>query len=176
MRAAGQPAKDWKRDYVGARLMRARALFGLKDPPGVLADLDLAMKQEADPGQRQVIQAMRARALIENGEHAKGVAQLEALVAAPGIPVDAVYALAFFYAKAVTAAREDMSLKPEEREKIATRYGDRAMELLKRARMMNYFADPGNVGRFGDEKMFDGMRGRGDFKSFAEEVGKKPGG
>jgi hypothetical protein len=74
------------------------------------------------------------------------------------------------YALCSAAAAHDARLPAAEREKLADQYGRRAVELLRRAQAAGYFRDAGQLARTKQNKAFDAIRDRDDFKRLVAQL------
>ena len=93
-------------------------------------------------------------------EHAQATAEVETLLSEGlGQPMN-LHTFAQVHAICAAAAAKDAQLPPSEREKLADRYGGRAVELLRKAQDTGYFRDPGRLARLKDSDDFDSVRSR----------------
>jgi hypothetical protein len=84
-----------------------------------------------------------------------------------------LYEFGYAYARCSAAAVSDARLPAAERETLAERYGRRSVELLRRAQAAGYFRDPARLARLNENKDFDPVRGREDFKGLVAELKAK---
>jgi tetratricopeptide (TPR) repeat protein/tRNA A-37 threonylcarbamoyl transferase component Bud32 len=116
----------------------------------------------------------RPFALVFLGEHARAAAEVEALLAEGHDNGRNLLLFAKVHSLCSAAAGEDSSRPLPEREKLAGRYGTRAVELLRKARDAGHFRDPGEVGHLQESKDLAPIRSRPDFQRLLEELEKKP--
>ncbi len=168
-----EPQAELSRElYLDASLGRAACLTELGDPKGALPIFErIAQMTGPDP----LVQSGRALALARSGDHARGSAAAEAVLANPQLPAATVYTMARALARAAGAARDDKSLQPAERDRLAQRYGDRSLVVLRRALAGRLFADVIYIDRLSKDRDLDALRTRDDFKAFVAEAARARG-
>jgi tetratricopeptide (TPR) repeat protein len=153
-------------------LGRARALqeLGRREE----ADKDWRRAIEYSEGQPRIeMRLYRPNPLARLGEHAQAAKEMETLLAEGHVQALNLHTFSWVYALCSAAAVNDARLPLAEREKLAERYGGRAVELLCKAQAAGYFQDPGRLARMKDEKDFDPIRSRPDFQKLLVELEKK---
>jgi eukaryotic-like serine/threonine-protein kinase len=80
-----------------------------------------------------------------------------------------LYSAACVYAVSSRTVRQDTSVKPAEREKLASRYADQAMALLLRAQAAKYFLG-GGLSDLKRDRDMDPLRARADFQKLLAEA------
>jgi tetratricopeptide (TPR) repeat protein len=152
-----------------ASLGQARSLF------------DLGRRKEADRDWRRAIELSEGQPLINMrlyrpnplarlGEHLQAAKEMETLLAEGHTQALNLHTFAWVYAICSAAAANDARLPAAEREKLADQYGRRAVELLRRAQAAGYFRDAGRLARTKQNKDFDPIRDRDDFKRLVAEL------
>jgi serine/threonine protein kinase len=170
-----------KRDarFVDARVglfdahhSRANALYQLERDAE--AAKDWRRMVEVSEGQSHITMRLyRPFALARLAEHAQATAEVETLLAEGHAEPMNLHTYAQVHAICAAAAAKDAQLPPSEREKLADRYGGRAVELLRKAQATGYFQDPGRLARLKDSDDFDSVRPRPDFKALFAELEKQ---
>ena len=81
----------------------------------------------------------RAHNLAKWGQHVRAMELLEGELDSPELPGGSCYNAACVLSRASAAAAADTEMGDEERMKLAQEYADRAIELLQRAKELEYF-------------------------------------
>jgi tetratricopeptide (TPR) repeat protein len=150
-------------------LGRARALLDLGRREE--ADKDWRRAIELSEGQpRMEMQLDRPHPLARLGEHVQAAKEMETLLAEGHTQALNLHTFSWVYALCSAAAANDSRLPTAEREKLAERYGRRAVELLREAQAVGYFQDPGRLADMKDNKDFDPIRSRPDFQKLRAEL------
>jgi serine/threonine protein kinase len=118
-------------------------------------------------------QLYRPSALALVGEHARAATEMETLLAEGKVQPVNVYNFGQYYALSSAAAAADARLPADERKRLADHYSRRAVELLRQAQGAGYFRDPARLARMKDNKDFDPLREREDFKKLLAELETK---
>jgi hypothetical protein len=118
-----------------------------------------------------------AAALAELGDHAQGIAEIELAIAkqASG-PI--LYNGACAYCHCSAAVDRDIKLSAAERDKLAAKYLDRAIELLHEAEKKAFFKQAIGVSDLQTDHDLDPLRHREEFKQLlgrVQEVGGEGG-
>jgi tetratricopeptide (TPR) repeat protein len=147
-----------------AHLGRATALDRLARHVDAVKDWDRALALCAEPTVKQYLGCARLRSLARAGEHARAVADANALAAGKGVTGGNLYDLAGVCALAAAAVKEDARLQD--------RYAARAVELLRQAVARGYQ----DVERLNKDRDLDALRQREDFRRLLAELeaGKPP--
>jgi tetratricopeptide (TPR) repeat protein len=119
---------------------------------------------------------MRLRmALVEarSGNHAAAVSTARAVVPDKEPEGDTRIALACVWGLARGAARQDMKLSPDERDKVGARLEAEALAQLEAAHAAGYFKERPRVECLVEEGDLDSLRQGPGFKQFLAKVGKK---
>src|SRR5262249_36489885 len=126
---------------------------------------------ELSAGQADInLRLYRPPLLADLGEHVQAATEMEALLAEGKVQPVNLYVFAYTYARCSAAAAKDTPLPPAEQEKLADRYGGRVVELLRQAQTAGYFRDPDRLARMKEQKDFDAVRGREDFKTLLTDL------
>lgn len=136
---------------VDAYHLRAQALDRLGRHTEALKDRDQALARNTSPVSVRFYRSYRALTLVRAGEHAKAIAELNALAEAKDTTGNNLYALASFIALATVAAEDEVKLQDQ--------YANRAVAMLRRAVAMGYK----NVARMKIDPNLDSLRKREDF-------------
>ena len=112
--------------------------------------------------------------LARLGEHVQATTEVETLLAEGHVQTMNLFTFSYVYALCSAAAANDDRLPPAEREKLADKYGGRAVELLRKAQAAGYFAGPGRLARMKESKDLDPIRSRPDFQRLLMELNKSP--
>jgi hypothetical protein len=132
---------------------------------------------DKNPG-RPYFHSQLALTLADAKDHARAVAEANAVAQFPSLTAYTLYNLARVYAQAGAAASHDAKLAEPERDKLAGQYAARAVELLKKAEAAGYFQHPDHWADLKKNKDLDPLRGREDFQKLQGRVegkGKGPG-
>src|SRR5207237_10837077 len=111
--------------------------------------------------------------LVFLGEHARAAAEVEAFVSEGRAQGPDLSLFAKVYSLGSAAAAKDTRLPPAERERLADRYGGRAVELLRMARDAGCFQDPARLTALKENKDLDAISARPDFKDLLGDLEKK---
>jgi serine/threonine protein kinase len=129
---------------------------------------------ELSAGQADITMRLyRPSPLAHVGEHVQAAAEMETLLTEGKVQPVNLYDFGYAYARCAAAAAKDARLPPAEREQLADRYGRRSVELLRQAQARGYFRDPARLARMNENKDFDPVRGREDFKGLVAELEAK---
>jgi WD40 repeat protein/serine/threonine protein kinase len=157
---------------VEGHVNRAMALSDLRDYKAALPDWDGAISLVQPPMQTEYRYG-RAVTLVRLGEHARATAEADA-VASLGRPEPLrLFGLARIHGRAAKVVRDDAQLPPQQRERLAEKYANRAMDLLTRANGGGAFREPVLQQRLGVDKDLDALRERDDFKALVGAVIRK---
>src|SRR5262249_53214413 len=136
-----------------AHWARAQALDKLGRHADAVQDWDRALSLNAVPAGEPGIRSSRAVSLARAGDHARAVAEADALAAAKGATGSALYDLACACALAAAAVQDDA--------KLQDRYAARAVELLRQA-VAKGFKDAAHMNK---DRDLHALRDRAGFKS-----------
>jgi serine/threonine-protein kinase len=125
--------------------------------------LTLAPEQDKVP-----IQVGRAVALAGLGRSAEAVAGAEAAARTPAPQGETLYSMARVYGLAGAATGQDVKVPPAERTQRSQEYGQRAVELLAKAKAAGFFKEGNNLSRLAHDEAFAQLRHREDFRSLAK--------
>jgi serine/threonine protein kinase len=129
---------------------------------------------ELSAGQPHInMRLYRPSPLAHLGEHIQATAEIETLLAEGHAQPLNLYIFSYVYARCSATAATDARLPPAEREKLADKYGSRAVELLREAQAAGYFRSPGRLARMKENEDFDPIRSRPDFQRLLVELEKK---
>jgi tetratricopeptide (TPR) repeat protein len=148
-----------------------------------LAYLRLGRREEADKDWRRIVELStgqfhinmrlyRPFPLARLGDHVQATAEIKALLAEGHSQGLNLYNFACVHSLCSAAAANDARLPPGEREKLADRYGRRAVELLRQAAAAGYFREPDRLARLKEVDDLDAVRTRPDFASLLDELEK----
>ncbi|MFO0881114.1 MAG: serine/threonine-protein kinase [Gemmataceae bacterium] len=154
---------------------RGDALVKLRKGAEALADLDLALKL-AVPGERDhdLIRRSRAFALALAGKHSQAAAEVDALARNAGDNRgELLYDLACVAALAAKAAAVDPALDATQRTRQTNDLAGRAVDLLTRAQLARFFQDPDHVAQLRQDRDFDFLRNREEFRKFLQQFDPK---
>jgi tetratricopeptide (TPR) repeat protein len=112
-------------------------------------------------------------ALGQLGQHTEAASLVEAAVVTTGLG-GALYNGACAYAYCSTTVGRDTKLLAAERDRLAVKYCDRAMELLKEAEKSGIFKSAQAVSAFQTDHDLDPLRQREDFKQLLAHVRGQP--
>lgn len=143
-----------------AYLGRAASLSGLKQYTEAIAAWDRAITLDAGQD-RDGLRFQRALTLARAGQHARAVAEAEALATVKNLSGAMLYDLARIWALAATAARQDGEL--------AQRYAGRSLELLNRARDIGLFGDQESLDQIKKDPDLESLRHRADFQKLVSD-------
>ena len=110
----------------------------------------------------------RLSALARKGDHARVVAEAEALAA--GAAGGDLYDLACVYSLASAAVRKDRGLSSEEQKERAEQYAARAVELLKQAHAEGFLQGPLNWQNMVGDADLEAIRKHPAYKEFVEKA------
>jgi hypothetical protein len=111
----------------------------------------------------------RAIVLAQSGDHAKAVAETEAVLG-KNVEGGLLYDAACAFSLASSAAAHDTQLGDLERTKLAEKHAARAVEVLRRAQQAGFFKQPGEVQHMRNDTDLDALRTRDDYKKFQSDV------
>jgi serine/threonine-protein kinase len=155
-----------KRALSDALKERAEALTRLGRYKDALPDWERAVSLAA-AANRPWFQISQARTLALSGDHAAASARVAELAPKASRSGEACFLLAGVCSLASAAAAAD-GAPP-----AAERHAARAVELLRSARAVNFFAAPGNVARLADSPDFAAVRGRPEVVALLKELRPK---
>jgi hypothetical protein len=104
------------------------------------------------------------------GEHGPGMEFVRKLAGDKGLPRALLVTLARIAACSSAAAAKDAKLTADERQKLAERYADRAVELLTQAQAAGHFADAADREGLKAEADFAALREHAGFREFLRKV------
>jgi eukaryotic-like serine/threonine-protein kinase len=129
---------------------------------------------EVSEGQPHIsMRLYRPLVLVFLGEHSRATAEVEALVSEGRAKGPDLNMFAEVYSLGSVAAAKDSGVPLAEREKLADRYGGRAVELLRMARAAGYFRTSAQLANLRDNKDLEPISARPDFKELLGELEKK---
>lgn len=134
---------------------------------------------EISEGQPHIsMRLYRPFVLVHLAEHARAAAEVEALLAEGHGHGRNLFLFACAHSLCSAVAAADARLPLPAREKLADKYGGRAVELLRKARAVGYFQDPGHLTRLKESKHLKRVSSRSDFQGLLAELEalKDPGG
>jgi serine/threonine-protein kinase len=152
-----------------ARGVRAQTYETLGRLADAVKDWDRVVEVDDQPN-KWTRRALRAVVLARAGEHARAVAEVEALAKDAQVTNEGVYELARACALAIGAARKsgkDNSVAPNP---LAERYGAQAVGLLKKLHEQGYFQSADNARALAGEKDLSALRDRSDFQRLLKQV------
>jgi serine/threonine protein kinase len=123
---------------------------------------------------RDFPRSQRAVALARRGEHAKAVAEAEALARGDGVSGETLFGVARAHAVAATAARKDAKLAAERRMELSDRYDRQAVEMLRRAKQAGWFDMASRREAVVSDGDFIQLAARADFKALLAELQDSP--
>ncbi len=152
---------------------RAKALADLGRYEEAVRDCEQSLL--LDNGKdRAAIRATRAVLLARTKDHRQAAAEVEELARDDSLASGSRYDLACALSLAAAAVSEDARLAAAERQRLAERYGDRAVELLRQVHAPGASKDPIFLSKLQKDKDLTPIRNRADFqKLFAEPERKK---
>jgi eukaryotic-like serine/threonine-protein kinase len=154
-------AREFARNaFVG----RARALTELKRYAEALQDWDRAIELD-DSEEKTASRVERAVTLIRSGDHARAVAEANALAAEKAVTGDTLYDAACVLSIGSSVVKQDAKLQQQ--------YAVRAVELLTLAKGQGYFKDAQNVEHMNKDSDIDPLRQREDYKKLLAELEAK---
>jgi tRNA A-37 threonylcarbamoyl transferase component Bud32 len=159
---------------VLAQFVSLRAIYRYREGRHDLAlkDWDRRSQLTAEP-LLPLFRVYRAVSLAHRGDHARAVAEVEAMASTPGLPGEALYNLAGTLAVSLAVARQDHRLSPGERDTLTERYAKDAVTWLRKSHATGYFQPPGVIDQFKNDAAFAPLRDREDFKGFLAELERK---
>jgi tetratricopeptide (TPR) repeat protein len=131
---------------------------------------DLDAKAQAQQELRK--QYDRAKQLVTKGDHTAAVDAAKGVAESKQASYTMIYNAACIYAQACTAARKDATLSFADQDKLASQYGDRALELLRQAVERGY-KSKANVAHMRVDTDLDSLRNREDFQKLMQELEAK---
>jgi serine/threonine-protein kinase len=168
-----EPRHTFAREYLrNAHWKRAKLLARRGRPAQAVAEWDRAITLDDGP-LRSHFRLSRAHSLAAAGDHARAAAEADELARALSLTGDGLYHLACVYALAAAAVRRDRGLSAANQDKLARRYGDRAVALLHRAHKAGYFGKPGTIDHAGKDIDLDALRSRADFQKLLRDLRAK---
>jgi tetratricopeptide (TPR) repeat protein len=144
---------------------RGAALHKLGRYADAVKAWDRALALSPDPAREVDLRFSRAASLARAGEHAKAVAELNALAAAKDLESGTLYHLACDSA-VVSAAVKDANIPGADATRLAETYSARAVELLRRA-VAKGFKDAALLKK---EEDLDALRAREDFNRLVADL------
>jgi serine/threonine protein kinase/tetratricopeptide (TPR) repeat protein len=142
---------------------RALALGTLGRHADAVKDWERVVGLNADTKMQAFFRYQRARSLARAGEHARAVAEVNALVKAEDLPGGSLYKLAGVCALASAAA------KGADAPRLAEQYAARAVELLRQAAARGYKDAAGMK----NDRDLDALRDRADWQKLLAELEAK---
>ncbi|HLJ93094.1 MAG TPA: serine/threonine-protein kinase [Gemmataceae bacterium] len=145
------------------------------------AEQELRLAEEVDQGQSlglisffggSDIRQHRACVFALERDHTRATAEAEDLLKAKILKANQLYNLAFVFALAAEAGREDTKLSQSERVRVGDRCAARAVELLRKAHAAGYFRNPAAVAQLHTAKQLMVLRSRPDFQQLVKELEK----
>jgi hypothetical protein len=112
------------------------------------------------------IRLRRAYVLVQAGEAAKGLPEVEKLITSPSLPGDLLYDAACAFALA--AGVKDQSA-------VAERHAAKALHLLQRAQTTGFFRPPQQLAWLKQDPDLDALRARADFREWLAQLERKTG-
>jgi tetratricopeptide (TPR) repeat protein len=144
---------------------RAAALHGLGRYADAVKDWDRALALGPDRARERDLRFSRAVSLGQAGEHAKAVAEANALAAAADVDSGTLYNLACVVA-VVSAAVKNANTPGADASRLAETYSARAIELLQLAVAKGYK----DAALMKKDKDLDAVRDREDFKRLVAKL------
>jgi eukaryotic-like serine/threonine-protein kinase len=141
---------------------RAEALLEMKRSQEAIKDWDRAISF-ADDAAAGPLRMERASALVRSGDAAKGLAEVDAIVAVAEVSPEVLYDAACVYA--VAANTKIAPLKAES-------HAARALALLRRAQAAGYFRYLQRIAWAHKDPDLNALRSRADFKEWLRKLGK----
>src|SRR5262249_26359488 len=123
-----------------------------------------------EQSQRNHYRLNRLNTLARSGEHVLATREAETLLGALGVTGDGQFEVSGIYASASAVARQDPRLTQSERDRLAEQYALRALALLQDAEKQGWFKQSANVKRLTQDRTFDGLRQRDDFKALLKRL------
>jgi tetratricopeptide (TPR) repeat protein len=152
-----------------AHMGRAITLLKLKRQADAAKDWKRTLELSA--GQPHItLRLYRPSPLAHLGEHAQATAEMETLLAEGQVQPLNLYTFAYIYARCSAGVAKDARLPPVERQKLADKYGSRAVELLRKAQAASYFKNPDRLARMKTNDDLDAIRARSDFQKLLVEL------
>jgi tetratricopeptide (TPR) repeat protein len=148
---------------------RAQVLVKVGRHAEAILDWDRAI-QLAVGKERDEFHLARAVAQARTGDHRQASAEANELAGkAPGSG-NVLYQAACVYALSSVAVPKDAELRQIERDKLAARYGSRAVALLTQAEKAGYFKAPAEFDQLRKDTDLDPLRSRPDFQKLLREM------
>ncbi len=159
------------RSYLRNTLIgRASAKTELRLYAEAVQDWDRVLREEKGRD-RNRFRLWRALLLARAGDHSRAVAEADELSTIKPHPAPVLHDLAVVYSVAVAAVLGDARLPLQERDRLASQYGARAMDQLNQARAGAYFKDnPARITQWKKNPDFDPIRKRGDFLKLLSQI------
>jgi tetratricopeptide (TPR) repeat protein len=151
---------------------RAEALEKLDRYADSLKEWDAALHLENE-SRRAELRVNRAVTLARMNDYPQAAAEADELAADKTLKGKELYLLARVYSMCVQAVQRSTQSKLSEQENRAEQFAQRAMALLTRANAVGWFKVPLNVEHFKNDKDFDPLRSRDDFKKLLRELETK---
>jgi tetratricopeptide (TPR) repeat protein len=170
-----EPGHTVARDFLtNTYKSRAEALGGLRRYAEALRACEQALSFD-DGRRRTVILLTRADLLARSGDHRRAAAEADDLARDRSLGTSDRYNLACVLSLAAAAASADGKLSMAERNRLAERYGARAVELLRQLHATGMFKNSADLALLKKDTDLDAIRSRADFrKLLAEPGGKEP--
>jgi hypothetical protein len=147
-------------------------LLKLKRPEEAAKDWQRMV--ELGEGERHLDYVLyRPRALAYLGKHARATSEVEALVSLGSLHSGAFKELASVYSLCSGRVRDDSTLSPAERDRLAEQYAVRAVALLAKAGQKGYFRSAEEVAAVAKEEKFQPLVSRDDFRRVLAELEEK---
>jgi serine/threonine-protein kinase len=145
----------------GAHHGRASALMQLNRHVESVREWDRAI--ELDNGSlRDGFRLQRAICLSQAGEHARAVAEGNALTQGKNVPGPTLYNAACICALAAASVQVDAKLREQ--------YAGRAVALLRQAQKTGFFKEPANLADMKKDSTLQALRARPDYRELLKEV------
>jgi tetratricopeptide (TPR) repeat protein len=131
---------------------------------------DWERRAELGDGQSHIdLRLGRAMALAQLGQHIPAVAEIETMLASGQEPQQASYNFACVYALSVAAAERDQQLSPSDRKQLIEQYGQKAVNLLRKAQSIGFFTQ-GTISYMENDSDLKPIQAREDFTNLLQEL------
>jgi tetratricopeptide (TPR) repeat protein/tRNA A-37 threonylcarbamoyl transferase component Bud32 len=154
---------------VELRIRRADALSKLGRHRDALVDWEQVAKLGNERA-RTVARMGRAQELAHLGDHAQAVAEAREVLAAPDPPGFLLFNAACVFARASTAAAQDLNLPRDKAAQEAERHAAGAVELLGKARTSGFLKGPADAGLLKKDPNLASLRLRPDYRKLLAEL------
>jgi tetratricopeptide (TPR) repeat protein len=140
---------------------RAEALTQLKRQTEAVRDWDRAIELD-DGSLRNGLRLQRAVCLAQTGEHARAVAETNALTEGKDVQGPTLYDAARVCALAAASVKDDA--------KLSEQYAGRAVTLLRQAQKAGYFKQPATIAHMKKDSDLRALRARPDYRNLLKEL------